>query len=251
MNLVDLVADTVPAVLAACAVAPFVVTVDKAIAENASGKRPLWSSFFSSCREMGTSPVTFLRQPAYRYLAVLYGATYVTANFCNTYESTKHQKQPLVKSGAIFAVNTSVSLWKDSAFAKMFGNKTPAPVPYSALSAWWMRDFIGMAVIFVAPPIVAKKLHEDYAVDEWKAEQVTQIVLPMAVQPIVAPFHLLGYVLYNQPTGSWQSHMKVMQRELWGTIVMRWIRVFPPFSIGTVLNSNLRRKVRELARGSD
>ena len=241
----DGVADTFPAVLAACAVAPFVATVDKAIAENASGKQALWTSFFKSCRQMGTSPATFAKQPACGYLAVLYGCTYVTANMFNTFEAKSKIEAPVAKSAAIFGVNASASLWKDSAFAKLFGNKAPAPVPYTALSAWWMRDFIGMAVIFVAPPIVAKRLHTEYGFDQWRAEQLTQIVLPLAVQPVVAPFHLFGYVLYNQPTASWQSHMAVMKRELGGTVIMRWIRVFPPFCIGTIINSNLRRKFKD------
>ena len=49
-----LVADTASALAAAVCVSPFVVAVDKAIAENASGKVQLWTSFFGTVREMGT-----------------------------------------------------------------------------------------------------------------------------------------------------------------------------------------------------
>ena len=70
------------------------------------------------------------------------------------------------------------------------------------------------------------------------------MALPMLIQPVVVPVHLLGYVLYNQPNGSWSSHLAVIRKELWGTLIMRWLRVFPPFSIGTVVNTSLRRAVR-------
>lgn len=70
-----------------------------------------------------------------------------------------------------------------------------------------------------------------------------QVVLPVLIQPLVAPIHLLGYVLYNQPNASWAAHVAVIRRELWGTLIMRWLRIFPPFSIGTVLNTALRRAI--------
>ena len=36
------------------------------------------------------------------------------------------------------------------------------------------------------------------------------------------------------------------RKELWGTLIMRWMRIFPPFSIGTVLNTELRRSIRTI-----
>ena len=138
------------------------------------------------------SPATYLRQPAFRYLACLYSGTYLAANTFSSYEEHNQTHQPLGKAASIFCANTSLSLWKDSAFAKLFGTKAPVPVPYPALALWWVRDFIGMSVIFVAPPTVAKWLHEEHGVDQRRAGVMTQVLLPMAIQPVVAPFHLLG-----------------------------------------------------------
>ena len=39
-----------------------------------------------------------------------------------------------------------------------------------------------------------------------------------------------------------------MRKELFGTIVMRWIRVFPPFSIGTVINRKLRGALKPVPK---
>jgi len=243
--LTDLVPDVVAAGCAALAVSPFVVAVDKAIAVGAAGKQSVWSSFFANCRQLGKSPHTYVRQPAFRYLACLFGGTYLAANFFTTYEEKKKASMPVAKAGAIFATNSSLALWKDSALAKLFGNKAPAPVPWSALCTWWARDAIGMTVIFIGPPIAAKYMHEEYDMPLKKAEVAAQVALPLMIQPIVGPFHLLGYVLYNQPNAGWTAHMDIMRKEVFSTICMRWVRVFPPFCIGTVLNKSLRQWVKD------
>jgi len=246
MKLSDGVADATAAVTAGIAVAPFVVVVDKAIAESASGKRGLWSSFGASVREFVFHPIKYLRQPGFHYLACLYGGTYMAANLFSTYEEYRQEEAPYAKAGSIFAVNASLSLWKDSAFAKLYGNKAPARVPAGSLAMWYSRDLIGMSTIFVAPPIVAKYLHEKQDMDRQRAELLTQISLPLAIQVVVAPFHLMGYIIYNQPTATLAVQMKALRDGVWGTLVMRWIRVFPPFSIGTVLNKTVRKQVRDI-----
>jgi len=236
--------DFVSAACSAVCVAPFVVCVDKAVAESAGGKAELWSSFFASIREMAMSPVTYIRQPAFRYLAVLFGGTYWAANSFMTFAESREEHSRVGKAATVFVANTSLSLWKDSALAKLFGTKVPTAVPRSALASWWARDAIGMSVIFVAPPIVAQYLHSEHGMNKQRAQVVSQVALPMMIQPVVAPFHMLGYVLYNQPGHSWSSHLEVVRREFWGTLCMRWIRVFPPFSMGTVVNTSLRESMR-------
>lgn len=197
-------ADTVSAGVAAACVSPFVVAVDKAIAENASGKAKLWTSFFGSVREAISTPVHFLRQPPFRYLTALFGGTYLAANlFASMNEVRPKLSHPLLTATGVFATNSMLSLWKDSAFARMFSTIAPKPVPWSSLCSWWARDFIGMTTIFVLPPLLAKELNEKQLVhSRERASLISQIALPLAIQPVVSPFHLLGYVLYNQDAGA-------------------------------------------------
>eukprot|EP00746_Dinoflagellata_sp_MGD_P045687 gnl/MRDRNA2_/MRDRNA2_21202_c0_seq2.p1 gnl/MRDRNA2_/MRDRNA2_21202_c0~~gnl/MRDRNA2_/MRDRNA2_21202_c0_seq2.p1 ORF type:complete len:127 (+),score=30.91 gnl/MRDRNA2_/MRDRNA2_21202_c0_seq2:80-460(+) len=109
------VGDVTAAVTAGALVAPFVAATDKAIAESAAGKSSVWPSVFASLRELATSPIQYLKQPAFRYLWVMYGGTYAAANLFTTYEEVSKTSQPLVKTGSIFCVNAALSLWKDSA----------------------------------------------------------------------------------------------------------------------------------------
>lgn len=73
------------------------------------------------------------------------------------------------------------------------------------------------------------------------AEPVAQFTLPLLLQPFVAPFHLYGYVLYNNPSASLADRKVIMKREIFGAVQMRWLRIIPPFSIGANLNREIRK----------
>ena len=162
MAAADLAADVISAGVAAFLVSPFMVVVDKAVAQNASGEQPLWNSFFRSCRDMTGRPLAFVRQPAFGYLYCTIGGTYLACNLFTTVEERRRVPHPVAKAGTMFVVNTTLSLWKDAAYAQLFGGKKAAPVPYPALAAWWLRDLVGNSVIFVAPSIVSRSLHEEF-----------------------------------------------------------------------------------------
>merc|ERR1719408_314446 len=203
----------------------------------------------ASLKELATRPIHFLKQPAFRYLWVMYGGTYSAANLFATFdewrlESSGTKSHPLLKTGSIFAVNATLSLWKDTAFAKLFSGKPPAPVPKPALGVWYLRDFISMAVIFTAPPVVARQMEESTGMDKQLCATVTQFSLPLMVQPFVAPLHLYGYVLYNEPNSSWAAKQAVMRREMTGAIQMRLARCIAPYSVGTNINRELRSMFR-------
>lgn len=239
-------ADLASGFVAAATVAPFVAACDKAIAEAAAGQATVMNSVKASLKEMVSNPIHFLRQPAFRYLWVMYGGTYSAANLATTAQEAGVLENPLVKTGSIFVVNASLSLWKDTAFAKLFSGKPPAPVPKPALGVWYARDFISMATIFTAPPIVSKQMQQATGADASLCTTITQFSLPLMVQPFVAPLHLYGYVLYNNPTASFAEQQAVMRREIIGAIQMRIARCVAPYSVGT----NFNRELRTLFRSS-
>lgn len=235
-----IVADLVSAITASACVAPFVACCDKAIAEAAAGKTTAWSSCKISAKKMFASPVRFFNSPASRYLWVMYAGTYAAANLFTSYNDVQKTHTPFLKTTGIFAVNTGLSLWKDSAFAKMFSSIPPAPVPKPALFSWYFRDFIGMGVIFVAPPIMASHMKSATGLGETVCQTSVQFSLPLLVQPIVAPFHLYGYVLYNYPSSSMTQQLKMMRQGMWGAVQMRLSRCVAPYSLGTNINRELR-----------
>jgi len=236
-------ADLGAATFAGAIVAPFVAAVDKAIAQAASGQATAWESVGTSMRELVSNPINYLRQPSFRFIWALFAGTYSAANLFSTFEEVRGKSMPLGKTASIFAANCSLSLWKDTNFAKLFSDKVPAPVPKQALASWYVRDFFSMGVIFTAPPLVAAQLQESFGIEKRVAEPVAQFALPLMLQPFVAPFHLYGYVLYNNPGSSVAEQKAIMRKEIWATIQMRWMRIIPPFSIGATLNREVRKKI--------
>jgi len=192
-------------------------------------------------RELASNPVAYVRQPAFRFIWALYAGTYGAANLFSTVEETRGKSMPLGKTASIFLANSSLSLWKDTNFAKLFSDKPPAPVPKPAMASWWIRDFVSMGVIFSGPPIIAKQMQEAMGIEKKVAEPVAQFTLPLLLQPFVAPFHLYGYVLYNNPSASLADRKVIMKREIFGAVQMRWLRIIPPFSIGANLNREIRK----------
>lgn len=245
-----IVADVTAGFVASACVAPFVACCDRAVAEAAAGKMPVWSSVRNSVKEMIASPLRFCNSPASRYLMIMYGGTYAAANLFTTYNDLQESSTPLLKTVSIFVVNTSLSLWKDSAFAKMFSSIPPAPIPKPALFSWYLRDFLSMGVIFVAPSIVAARLTESTNLDKTVCKTATQFTLPLLVQPIVAPFHLYGYVIYNNPTASAAQQLQMMRNGIWGVVQMRLTRCIAPYSVGTNINRELRSLLQDPIEGS-
>lgn len=234
--------DLCAATVAGAMVAPFVTAVDKAIAQAAAGQATAWASLGTSMRELATTPVTYLKQPAFRFIWLLYGGTYGAANLFTTLEESRGTTSALGKTASIFLANSSLSLFKDWNFARMFSDKPPAPVPKPALASWWIRDFVSMGVIFIGPPVVAQMMQDSMNIEKKIAEPVAQFALPLMLQPFVAPLHLYGYVLYNNASAPWVDRKVIMQREIYGAIQMRCLRIIAPFSIGATLNKEVRKK---------
>ena len=68
---------------------------------------------------------------------------------------------------------------------------TAAALPPKSYGAWAVRDLTGMSVVFTLPPLLAPKLAAATDMNLRSAETFLQFTLPMAIQPVVAPFHQL------------------------------------------------------------
>mmetsp|Transcript_7326 Transcript_7326/g.22336 ORF Transcript_7326/g.22336 Transcript_7326/m.22336 type:complete len:269 (-) Transcript_7326:509-1315(-) len=239
------VADVVAAGAAAVLVAPVVAATDRAIAESSSGRSRLWPSFFESMWQTVRNPVSAVVRPEFRIIWALYAGTYAANNACCTVEAKTATSAPTTKTAVIFACNTSLSLWKDSAFARLFGVRSATSVPAAAYLYWAIRDVTGMAVVFTAPPLVAPYLSQLAHSSSRTAEVAAQLVLPLAVQPVVAPFHFAGYDVFNRPHASLLDRLNATRIHFPGVVVMRWIRGFPPYCLGAVANKTFRASLHD------
>mmetsp|Transcript_15344 Transcript_15344/g.27280 ORF Transcript_15344/g.27280 Transcript_15344/m.27280 type:complete len:270 (-) Transcript_15344:237-1046(-) len=235
-------ADVLAGTIAGAAVTPIISAVDRALAENASGKAKLYDSFFTSLKEYGARPITYLRGPQFAYIWLIYGGTYIVANCTETFCAAGKIDASLPKWIATSTTNTATCIVKDKAFAQMFGTSVPSNVPKSAYAAWLSRDFVSMGVFFTLPPIVGRSLAktEFFNGDEDKAYYTAQMALPLLLQTVTTPLHLLGYNIYNDPAGSISSRIKFLQKDYLKNVSIRMVRMAPPWSLGTIGNREAR-----------
>lgn len=143
---------------ASMAVSPFILTIDRAIVENAAGRTSLLRGIFSGVKDILMRPNrALLCNPAYWMVTGVYGVTYAAANLIDS-ASKRMAASPAVhgtsKLLGTTAVNTSACIAKDVAFTRMFGAASAAgkPMPLATIGLFGLRDVRSWMVIDHYPP---------------------------------------------------------------------------------------------------
>jgi hypothetical protein len=254
--------ESTAALVSSLFVAPFVAIIDRAIVSNASGRQKLVPALVEG---LGTllHPQTFVKQKSFQFVWAVYFGTYLTANLTHGWCDVVNQSWQWPTFVASSVANVSLSLWKDTKFAKMFAaaGRLPAPLPPIAYGLFGIRDCLTVAASFNLPVIVADRLKNVNS--NWiKGREFTlaQLSVPMAVQFISTPLHLMALDYYNRPTlkqslkvqkvtgtpvtekpPSILSRANFVVQEYPTSVLARMARILPAFGIGGVLNSRLRR----------
>ncbi|KAI9799377.1 MAG: hypothetical protein M1833_004077 [Piccolia ochrophora] len=254
--------DAAAAVCAGALVAPIITVIDRGIIENASGRNGLMPSIRSSLKQLVLRPHTFMLSKPFRLIFLVYTSTYLTANTIDTITSLRKGTRPTtVTAGpakfiATSSVNASLSIYKDSRLARLFGpiNAVPRPVPPASYALFAARDALTIFASFNLPPILAQRLPEGMGVGTWEWDRlsIAQFVAPAAIQVFSTPLHLLGLDLYNRPKGSeveWRGRMEKVWRDWGRSCVARVGRIVPAFGVGGVVNMRARRALMERLEG--
>jgi len=237
-------ADTAAAAIAGACVTPFVSSVDRALAENASGKMKLWASAINSFKEMLAAPGKFVTSPQFFWIWLVYGSTYLAANYTDTICAHTEVDPTYPKWASTSVTNTVTCIAKDRAYARIFGTKVNAKVPMASNVAWLVRDVVSMGVFFTLPPLVAPTVAK-YTGSDRSGYYAAQIFLPLALQTITTPIHLLGYDIYNHPDKKVGERVAFLKNDYWKTVSIRMLRMAAPWSFGTIGNRELRRMFTE------
>ncbi|GAB9465084.1 hypothetical protein Gpo141_00002504 [Globisporangium polare] len=237
--------DFVSAVAASFAVSPFITVVDRAIAENASGRRTLSNGVRELSRSFMEKPIQFCRSREFMWIFGLYSATYATANTFDSYYEWKEADGQMPKLLATTVVNMSLVIAKDRAFAQMFSVTKQHKFPVTSVGLFAIRDSLTVISCFHAPKVIMEHLRER-GVNEKVATGVAQIGAPIAVQFASTPLHLLGLDLYNHPVADRAARLQFIQREYFRSSLARIARIGPAFGIGGVGNSSFRTKLRAM-----
>ncbi|PMD19150.1 hypothetical protein NA56DRAFT_647576 [Hyaloscypha hepaticicola] len=247
-----LASDFVSGACAATLVAPLITVIDKAIMQNASGQATLKNSLKTSLKTFLLRPHKLIFSKPFGLICMLYGGTYLTANTLDTLTSTIQNKPAtLVTSGtskfaASSTANISLCLFKDQAFARLFGpGGPPRPVPLPSYALFTLRDCMTIFASFNLPPLLGPVISGSIGQELQKSlsgQTIAQFLAPASIQIFSTPMHLLGLDLYNRGKGiTWGDRWAIIKKN-WGvSAVARMCRIVPAFGIGGVVNGKVRR----------
>jgi hypothetical protein len=252
-----LLGDIVIASSVTAAIAPFLTVVDKALVQRSVGSHTILSSILSSAAGMVRHPVAYFKSPTFLWMWATYASTYSAANSLRTltehqeYVKARHEEAAVVSTSSTSSstskkannsnnnttatlflgttlVNTSASLVKDRAYARMFGNATAGlSVPAISYALW-------------------------ISLDEKQAVRIAQVATPMVAQLIAGPLHFVGLDCYNRNLSHMAFREQVMERTKFlaagfnEVVAARMIRILPGYGVGGVWNTSLRGQWRDV-----
>jgi hypothetical protein len=262
-------------------IAPFLTVVDKALVQRSVGSHTIWSSGVESVKAMVRHPVAYFKSPTFLWMWATYALTYSAANSLRTW--TEHQEyvaasrnkavvgstashtsgsggttqKPSTSTTAtlfvgVTMVNTSASLVKDRAYARMFGNAAAASVPPISYALWITRDFTVIGSSFILPGTVAAMLQESTSLKEKDALKIAQVATPMLAQLIAGPLHFVGLDCYNRNLDHMPFKLQVAERTKFlasgfrEVVAARMVRILPGYGVAGVWNTSLRGQWRDV-----
>lgn len=238
----------------------------RSIVRKAASSAPLSTSLLTAATSALTRPHRFLSSRPFLLIFSLYYSTYFTANTIDTLTSTIEDRNAKdvtsgpTKFAATSAVNMSMCVYKDSQFAKLFGNTASsspaAKIPKVSYALFACRDSLTIFASFNLPRLIAPRLAElpdsvqsrfaRILSTESGRTNTAQFLAPAAMQLCSTPLHLLGLDLFNR-----QGRLGFGERA--GQVVKNWAvcsfarmgRIVPAFGIGGVANAQMRQRMME------
>ena len=264
-TLVDALVGLASGTTAAVAVAPFLMSVDRAVVAAAAGTAPGGSLF----RAIAANAGEFIRKPRKAFaqkslwmVAGVYGATFAAANLSDVAAERSPHIDPGVTSAGKFVATTGAnmtgSVMKDAAFAQMYGavgsvaaagasKGSTLIVPVTSYLLFAARDCLTIGGAFFVPPVVASAIVATGKQDEQTAVAASQLISPPLMQILCTPLHLVALDLVNRP-GVLSGGQRVAQLFTSGAasaLLARSLRMLPAYGIGGLLNATLCRHGRE------
>ncbi|KAJ8607659.1 hypothetical protein MRB53_040122 [Persea americana] len=261
-------ADVASAATAAALIVPVITIIDRSITQKASTGAAISSSIVSAAKAALAKPHVFVASRPFLIISSLYFSTYIAANTIDTLLSTvENKKASTVSAGvskfaATSSVNMSLSVYKDSQFAKMFGRSggAAAQIPRVTYALFVCRDSMTIFASFNLPTLIAPKLATLPPAFRSKVGRLletesgrlntAQFLTPAAMQLANTPLHLLGLDLFNRQKalGAKARISAVMKN--WLTVSFaRMGRIIPAFGVGGVVNSNVRSRLMSRIEG--
>lgn len=217
-----------------------IAIVDQAVVSNASGLQKMGPAMIDATKTFIFKPQVFLKQPAFLTCWAVYAGIYTVANSISAICERTDTEQFYYKFFLTSLVSVNLNIAKDRYFAKLFGIGAPRPMAYSSMVCFGARNGMTILAAFSFPPHVSNIVQRDFGVPKQRADQLTQLIIPISMQVFNTPLHLLGLDIYNRETASLAERGAFIKREYTKTLIGRIGHIFPAYGLGGVLNEYIR-----------
>eukprot|EP01006_Ploeotia_vitrea_P042694 TRINITY_DN66655_c4_g3_i1.p1 TRINITY_DN66655_c4_g3~~TRINITY_DN66655_c4_g3_i1.p1 ORF type:complete len:266 (-),score=-22.66 TRINITY_DN66655_c4_g3_i1:174-971(-) len=240
--------DVFSALLAAGCVSPGIAVVDQAVTEYASDKKVnVFRAAFKNLKSVFTQPKVFFGRPTLLYVAIVYSGTYLTANIISSLCDFYNQNPFWLKLGGTTAANMCLGIWKDRIFAQKFSKGPVTKFPLTSWSIFVFRDLVTIGAGFSFPKMLSDYTYKHKIIkNKNTAEKFAQFAVPMSAQLVITPIHLLSLDFYNNKISTPMKRLHTIGEAFVKSTTLRIFRVLCAYGVAGVVNTGLRRSLREI-----
>ena len=256
-------------------VSPIVAIVDGAIINSVNGDgTPIFKGIANGFKELCGRPHKFFASYKWQrltfYCWLVYGGTYASGNLIQAYDEASHTHKESAKMRKVLltsVVNMGLTAFvKDPAIVRLMQKlsesgevnkaslKPPRPMWWLPRGLFCFRDFITMFAAFYVADSVGEWLMykgEGQISPQW-ARRMGTFGVPVGLQTVSTPIHLLALNLVEMPQASLMVHGAVIREKYFQACTSRMARIFPAIGLGSNLNNEARdRALRWLAAGQN
>lgn len=237
-----LLLETTSALGAAFIVTPIIKIVDVSVTTGQSGKASTLGTAKTYFTSLITTPHKFFLSKYFGWIYYVYFSTYTANNCIDSLCKIYKVNDVIPKLFGVTAVNMFVSITKDAAFAKYFGTKPPSRIPLLTYMIWFVRDMLSIASAFILPERLSKVLQKRGQVKS-KSDVYSQFSVPIGMQVILLPIHLLGLDIYNNNQSALGERGKRIFKNYLPSLPLRFLRMASAYGIGGISNKSFRSQL--------
>ncbi len=218
-------------------VSPVMTTIDTSIIKSQLTKKSFKQSFTETINDFTNKKIAFNRP--FGIMFCVYSSTYSTANITELYCRKKEIDYKIPTLFTTSAVNIATIAYKDREYAKLF-NQTYNVFPKKSYVLFTVRDMLTISSSFIFKKDVIS--YFDKYMPHNTADFIASMIVPIAIQPVSTPIHILAIDIYQRPEADFMERVRNI-RNMYGSVCIgRTIRVIPAFCIGGFINDMLRNR---------
>lgn len=216
-------------------ISPIMTIIDISIIKSQLHKERLSKSITDNITFYSNNKQNFIRPLS--VMNIVYSSTYCTANLTELYCKNKNIDYRLPTLIATSFVNIVTISYKDIVYSKLLKNKLVAfPLQSKILLA--ARDITTINAVFILKKDLIN--YFDRYMMHNKSEFIASIILPITIQFVSTPIHILAIDVYEKPKSTILERYKNIKLCYRSILFGRIIRTIPAFGVCGFINDRLR-----------